>query len=89
MIKFMTHHFTKGDTVTVYNSVLGGKPIIEGKAEIAAPTEVGFQYKVRFQHEPNTTYVRFVYPGECQDDPEGYIAKAVAEWEQSQNKNCA
>lgn len=77
--------FKKGDVVTVYNQTVGGKPIIEGRATVIKPTGVEFQYRVKFLDaqlgDPGRAGVdRFVYGGECQNDPETYIAKAQAEW---------
>ena len=77
--------FKKGDVVAVYNQTFSGKPIIEGRATIVRPTGVEFQYRVKFigakLGDPGRTGVdRFVFGGDCQADPEGYIAKAQKEW---------
>ena len=77
--------FARGDVVTIYNQTMSGKPIIEGRATIVRPTGVEFQYRVKFigakLGDPGRTGVdRFVFAGECQSDPQGYIAKAQKEW---------
>lgn len=77
--------FKKGDVVTVYNQTFSGKPIIEGDAVIVGPTGVEFQYRVKFigakLGDPGRSGVdRFVFGGECQSDPAGYLTKAHAEW---------
>ena len=76
----MDHKFELNSTVTVYNKTIFGKPIIEGQAKIVGFTKIEDQYKVRFNYEKQTVK-RFVYPGECQSDPTGYIAKAQKEWD--------
>jgi len=76
--------FIPGDTVVVYNQKMSGEPIIEGRAVVVKPAGVADQYKVRFPPDrgskSGTVFTRFVYPGECQTDPDAYLAKAKAEW---------
>jgi hypothetical protein len=77
--------FRKGDRVTVYNQKLNGEPIIEGRGIIVGKGDVEHQYRVKFDRRapgegPNERFLRFVFRGECQDDPEAYLAKAKAEW---------
>jgi len=74
--------FQKGDVVAVYNQTMSGRPLFEGRAEIIKPTGVKDQYLVRFMGVGSDgLYNRFVYPGECQADPEAYFAKVLADWE--------
>lgn len=79
-------NFHEGDLVTIYNSTISGRPFIEGVAIIEGASEVEDQYKVRFRGSAGESHYRFVYPGECQEDPEAYITKAVAEFEASGHK---
>lgn len=73
--------FASGSTVTVFNQKLSGEPIIEGRAKIVKSTELTDQYRVKFiDGNDRGTYSRFVYGGECQRDPPGYLAKAQADW---------
>ncbi len=53
----------KGDRVTVYNSTLSGKPVVEGKATIMAVYPQQSRAKVHFDGDPkDETYLRFVDP---------------------------
>ena len=77
--------FKKGDTVVVYNQTLSGRPIIEGRAIVMRPTGIDNQYRVKFigakLGDPGRNGIdRFVYSGECQSEPDAYLAKAQAEW---------
>jgi hypothetical protein len=77
--------FKKGDEVVVYNQTFSGMPIIEGRAIIIRPTNVQYQYRVKFigakLGDPGRTGVdRFVFGGEPQANPNKYIAKAQKEW---------
>lgn len=54
------HKFKQDDIVLVFNQTMGGGLIYEGKAAIVKPLETDDQYEVRFVHEPNQTYERFV-----------------------------
>lgn len=78
-----THSFQNGAEVTVYNQTMSGQPIIEGRATVVKPTDVGDQYQVRFPGD-RTLYNRFVYPGRCQDDPQGYLVDAQKAWAERQ-----
>lgn len=75
--------FHEGDVVTVYNQRYDGRPIIEGRAVITGPGEAHDQYRVRFRGgaDGRTTYLRFVFPGECQTDPAGYLSAAQADFD--------
>lgn len=76
------HHFKRGDNVAVFNSTMNGEPLFEGWATIVDLIDVSHQYSVRFHRLPGQEagpYDRFVWPGECQDDPEAWLAKAQQE----------
>lgn len=74
--------FKKGDLVTIYNKGWQNEPIIEGKARIVGKSPNGSDlYKVRFEGGLGERVLeRWVFGGECQSDPDSYIAKAQAEW---------
>lgn len=77
--------FKTGEIVTIYNQKFSGEPICEGRATIIKPSGVPDQYRVRFNDGmEHGTYLRFVYSGECQTDPEGYIAAAKLAWHEGQ-----
>jgi hypothetical protein len=94
MTKHQQHKddFKKGDRVTVFNQTMNGKPIIEGKATILGKGGVENQYKVKFDNaglgDPGRNCLRFVFgwAGQ-QDEPEAFLAKAVAEWEEAVKAN--
>lgn len=74
-----THAFEPGDTVFVYNTKAAtSEPIMEGKGEILACSETEDHYTIRFSD--GTVVERFVYPGECQTDPDAYLKNAVQAW---------
>ena len=57
-----THAYSPGDVVTVHNTTLSGRAIVEGQATIVRRLDVENQYEVRFHSEPTETYDRFVNP---------------------------
>jgi len=71
--------FHEGEWVHVYNQKFSGEPIYEGRACIVGPGDVGDQYRVRFDGERQTV-LRFVWPGEPQEDELAWIKKLHAEW---------
>ena len=54
------HDYKVGDRVTVYNTTLGGRPIIEGEAIVRRVLNEDDTYEVEFVKEPGATYDRFV-----------------------------
>ena len=78
------HNFDLGDIVTVFNRTLGGKFIIEGRAQIVKVRESEDQYEVRFVDEDGrrsafgTRHLRYVDPN-GQEDPEKYL-KTLNDW---------
>ena len=69
----MSHQYTAGDAVTVFQISSSNELVIEGKATIRTRVaEVDEQYRVEFANEPGVTYERFV-DSWGQDDPEKYV----------------
>ena len=69
----MSHQYTAGDAVTVFQISSSNELVIEGNATIRKKvTEVDEQYRVEFANKPGAIYSRFV-DSWGQDDPEKYI----------------
>jgi hypothetical protein len=76
-----THAFDKGDIVTVFNRTMSGAMMIEGHARIARRLDEPNLYSVQFkvgETFDRTAYDRFVFPGDCQADPEAWLRGALA-----------
>ena len=54
------HDYKVGDRVTVHNTTLGGRPIIEGEAIVRRVLNAGDTYEVEFVKEPGAIYDRVV-----------------------------
>jgi hypothetical protein len=76
------YNFKPGDRVMVYTQNTTGMPIMEGLAIIECRTPIPHKYRVNYS--TRCTVDRFVFGGECQTDPIGYLAKAQAGWRASQ-----
>jgi len=68
----MDHNFKRGDIVTVINSTIGGKAIIEGKASILKPTGLSEDhYEVKFVNSLDICD-RFINPA-AQGNPQAFV----------------
>lgn len=56
----VNHDYKVGDRVTVHNTTLGGRPIVEGKAIVRRVLNADDAYEVEFVKEPGATYDRVV-----------------------------
>lgn len=68
-----THHFDRGDIVTIFQMSPSKGLFIEGKAAIVSRVaDVDEQYNVRFLNEVREVYERFV-DRQGQKNPEQYV----------------
>jgi hypothetical protein len=73
-----THPFVAGDQVAVFAFDHWGRPFLEGRAVIVAPTTRAHVYRVQFNNEKRSR-LRFVNP-EWQADAERSFALLLACW---------
>ena len=60
--------YKKGDTVTVHNQTMGGRPIVEGEARVVRALGEN-RYLVRFvNHADEGTFERYVSPPEAKGE---------------------
>lgn len=71
-----SHAFDRGDIVTVFNRTMSGRSMIEGRARVVKRLDEPHHYAVQFRVGAvfdRQTFERFVFPGDCQSDPEAYL----------------